>query len=85
MQYLPLPKLYCLQLSGGQVENCESVFFCSEFTQHPDEKMRLREQKNKIKALETSETKLEQELTSQEAAFDSVQGSVNKQLEGMIG
>lgn len=52
----------------------ESVFFCGEFTQHPDEKMRLREQKNKIKALETSAAKLEQELTSQEAAFDRVQG-----------
>lgn len=41
--------------------------------------MKLQEQKNKIKALETSATKLEQELRSQKAAFDRVQGSVNKQ------
>ena len=46
--------------------------------------MKLQEQKNKIKALETSATKLEQELRSREAAFDRVQGSVNKQLEDML-
>ena len=57
----------------------KSVFFCGELTRHPDKKMKLQEQKNKIKALETSATKLEQELRSQEAAFDRVQGSVNKQ------
>ena len=58
--------------------------FCGELTRHPDEKMKLQEQKNKIKALETSATKLEQELKSREAAFDRVQGSVNKQLEDML-
>ena len=67
-----------------QMEKCESVFFCGELTRHPDEKMKLQEQKNKIKALETSATKLEQELRSREAAFDRVQGSVNKQLEDML-
>ena len=67
-----------------QMEKCESVFFCGEITRHPDEKMKLQEQKNKIKALETSATKLEQELRSREAAFDRVQGSVNKQLEDML-
>ena len=46
--------------------------------------MKIQEQKNKIKALETSATKLEQELRSREAAFDRVQGSVNKQLEDML-
>ena len=46
--------------------------------------MKLQEQKNKIKALETSATKLEQELRSREAAFDRVQGSVNKQLKDML-
>ncbi|CAH3035660.1 unnamed protein product, partial [Porites lobata] len=46
--------------------------------------MKLQEQKNKIKAIETSATKLEQELRSREAAFDRVQGSVNKQLEDML-
>ena len=46
--------------------------------------MKLREQRNKIKALETSATKLEQELRYREAAFDRVQGSVNKQLEDML-
>ena len=66
------------------MEKCESVFFCGELTRHPDEKMKLQEQKNKIKALETSATKLEQELRSREAAFDRVQGSVNKQLEDML-
>ena len=66
------------------MEKCESVFFCGEITRHPDEKMKLQEQKNKIKALETSATKLEQELRSREAAFDRVQGSVNKQLEDML-
>ena len=67
-----------------QMEKCESVFFCGELARHPDEKMKLQEQKNKIKALETSATKLEQELRSREAAFDRVQGSVNKQLEDML-
>ena len=43
--------------------------------------MKLQEQKNKIKALETSTTKLEQELRSR---VDRVQGSVNKQLEDML-
>ena len=52
-----------------QMEKCESVFFCGEITRHPDEKMKLQEQKNKIKALETSATKLEQELRSREAGF----------------
>lgn len=66
------------------MEKCESVFFCGEITRHPDEKMKLQEQKNKIKALETSATKVEQELRSREAAFDTEQGSVNKQLEGML-
>ena len=66
------------------MEKCKSVFFCGEITRHPDEKMKLQEQKNKIKALETSATKLEQELRSREAAFDRVQGSVNKQLEDML-
>ena len=42
-----------------QMKKCESVFFCGEITRHPDEKMKLQEQKNKIKALETSATKLE--------------------------
>ena len=82
MQYLPLPKSYCLQLSDGKVQ--VQVFFCGEITRHPDEKMKLQEQKNKIKALQTSATKLEQELRSREAAFDRVQGSVNKQLEDML-
>jgi len=67
-----------------QMEKCESVFFCGELTRHPDEKMKLLEQKNKIKALETSATKLEQELRSREAAFDRVHGSVNKLLEDML-
>ena len=67
-----------------QMEKYESEFFCGELTRHPDEKMKLQEQKNKIKALETSATKLEQELRSREAAFDRVQGSVNKQLEDML-
>ena len=49
-----------------------------------DEKMKLQEKKNKIKALETSATKLEQELRSRKQAFDRVQGSVNKQLEDML-
>ena len=51
---------------------------------HPHEKMKLQEQRNKIKALETSATKLEQGLRSREAAFDRVQGSLNKQLEDML-
>ncbi|KAL9977483.1 hypothetical protein ACROYT_G014891 [Oculina patagonica] len=67
-----------------QMEKCKSAFFCGEITRHPDEKMKLQEQKNKIKALETSATKLEQELRSREAAFDRVHGSVNKQLEDML-
>ena len=46
--------------------------------------MKLREQKNKIKALETSVTKLEQDLRSREAAFDRVHGSVNKLVEDML-
>jgi len=46
--------------------------------------MKLQEQKNKIKASETSATKLERELRSREAAFDRVQGSVTKQLEDML-
>jgi len=66
------------------MEKCESVFSCGELTRHPDEKMKLLEQKNKIKALETSATKLEQELRSREAAFDRVHGSVNKLLEDML-
>ena len=66
------------------MEKCESEFFCGELMRHPDEKMKLQEQKNKIRALETSATKLEQELRSWEAAFDRVQGSVNKQLEDML-
>ena len=66
------------------MEKCESVFFCGELTRHPDEKMKLQEQKNKIKALETSAPKLEQELRSREAAFDRVHGSVNKLLEDML-
>ena len=66
------------------MEKCESVFFCGELTRHPDKKMKLQEQKNKIKALETSATKLEQELRSREAAFDRVHGSVNKLLEDML-
>ena len=52
-----------------QKEKCESVFFCGELTQHPEEKMKLQGQKNKIKALETSAAKLEQELRSWEAGF----------------
>ena len=66
------------------MEKCESVFFCGELTRHPDEKMKLQEQKNKIKALETSVTKLEQELRSREAVFDRVHGPVNKLLEDML-
>ena len=46
--------------------------------------MTLQEQKNKIKALETSVTKFEQELRSREAAFDRVQGSLNNLLEDML-
>ena len=46
--------------------------------------MKLQEQKNKIKALETSVTKLEQELRSREAVFDRVHGPVNKLLEDML-
>ena len=46
--------------------------------------MKLQEQKNKIKALETSVTKLEQEVRSREAAFDRLHGSVNKLLEDML-
>ena len=61
-----------------------SLFFCGELTRHPDEKMKLQEQKNKIKALETPATKLEQEVRSREAAFDRVQGCVTKQLEDML-
>lgn len=60
------------------MEKSESVFFCGELTRHPDEKMKLQEQKNKIKALETSTTKLEQELKSREAALDRVRGYVKK-------
>ena len=67
-----------------QIEKCESVFFCGELTRHPDKKMKLQEQKNKIKALETSVTKLEQDLRSREAAFDRVHGSVNKLVEDML-
>jgi len=67
-----------------QMEKCESVFFCGELTRHSDEKMKLQEQKNKIKALETSATKLEQKLRSREVAFDRVQESVNKQVEDML-
>ena len=68
------------------MEKCESVFFCGKLTRHrhPDEKLKLQEQRNKIEALETSETKLEQGLRSREAAFDRVQGSLNKQLEDML-
>ena len=46
--------------------------------------MKLQEQKNKIKALETSVTKFEQELRSREAAFDRVQRSLNNLLEDML-
>ena len=46
--------------------------------------MKLQEQKDKKKLLETSATKLEQELRSREAAFDRLQGSVYKQLEDML-
>ena len=67
-----------------QMEKCESAFFCGELTRRPDEKMKLQEQKNKIKVLETSATKLERELRSRGATFDRVQGSVNKQLEDML-
>ena len=67
------------------MEKCESAFFCGELTRRPDEKMKLQEQKNKIKVLETSATKLERELRSREAAFDRVQASaVNKQLEDVL-
>ena len=66
------------------MEKCESVFFCGESTQHLDEKIKLQERRNKIKPLQTSVTKLEQELMSREAAFDRMQGSVNKQLEDML-
>ena len=62
----------------------ESVFLCGELKRYPDEKMKLQEQKNKTKTLETSATKLEHELRSWEAAFDRVQGLLNKQLEGML-
>ena len=44
----------------------------------------VQEQKNIIKAFEASATKLEQELRVLEAAFDRVQGSVNKQLKDML-
>ena len=67
-----------------QMEKCESAFFCGELTRRPDEKMKLQEQKNKIKVSETSATKLERELRSREAAFDRVQASVNKQLEDVL-
>ena len=46
--------------------------------------MKLQEQKNKIKALETSVPKLEQDPRSREAAFDRVHGSVNKLVEDML-
>ncbi|KAK2564109.1 hypothetical protein P5673_012335 [Acropora cervicornis] len=67
-----------------QMEKCESVFFCGELARHPDKKMKLQEQKNKIIALETSVTKLEQDLRSREAAFDRVHGSVKKLVEDML-
>ena len=67
-----------------QKEKCKSAFFCGELTRRPDQKMKFQEQKNKIKVLETSANKLEQELRSREAAFDRMQGSVNKQLEDML-
>ena len=51
------------------MEKYESEFFCGELTRRPDEKMKLQEQKNKIKVLETSATKLEQELRRREAGF----------------
>ena len=66
------------------MEKCESVFFCGELTQHRDEKIKLQEQRNKIEPLQTSVTKLEQELKSREAAFDRMQRSVSKQLEDML-
>ena len=62
-------------------KSASQYFFYGEITRHTDEKMKLQEQKNKIKALETSTTKLEQELSSR---VDRVQGSVNKQLEDML-
>ena len=46
-----------------------------------DEAPRAERQK---KLLETSATKLEQELRSREAAFDGLQGSVDKQLVDML-
>ena len=51
------------------MEKCESVFFYGELTRHPEEKMKLQEQMNKIKALETSAAKLEQERRSRETGF----------------
>ena len=57
-----------------QMEKCESAFFCGELTRRPDEKMKLQEQKNKIRALETSATKLEQELRSWDAALIECRG-----------
>ena len=56
------------------MEKYESEFFCGELTRHPDEKMKLQEQKNKIRALETSATKLEQELRSWDAALIECRG-----------
>ena len=34
-----------------QMEKCETVFSCGELTRHPDEKMKLLEQKNKNKSI----------------------------------
>ena len=69
-------------LTGQRCSNCHyrnhTVRSCQM------EKMKLQEQKNKIKALETSATKLEQELRSREVAFDRVQGSVKKQPEDTL-
>ncbi|CAH3163071.1 unnamed protein product [Porites lobata] len=63
-----------------QTEKYESEFFCGELTRHPDEKMKLQEQKNKIRALETSATKLEQELRSWDAALIECRGQENSLL-----
>ena len=45
-----------------QMEKCEWLFSCGELILHLNEEMKLQEQKNKIKALETSANKLEQEF-----------------------
>lgn len=57
------------------------MYFCREFSRHPDEKQKFQDKKREIAALETAAAKTELDLKGRETAFSRVSTSLSKHVE----